>query len=84
MGILIGACAGFGLICLVELFDRSFLGLDEARAFLDLPIFGAVSKIVTESDIKAAELKRARLTGVSITTGVILLIVIIFNVFLGN
>ena len=84
MGILLGACAGVGLICLVELFDHSFLGVEEARAFLSLPIFGAVSKIITEHDIKVAELKRTRLTGISIATGVVLLIVIIFNVFLGS
>ncbi|MCX5665447.1 MAG: hypothetical protein NT036_00105 [Candidatus Omnitrophica bacterium] len=84
MGILFGACAGVGLICLVELFDHSFLGVDEARAFFDLPIFGAISKIITETDIKAAELKRTRFTGISIATGVVLLIVIIFNVFLGS
>lgn len=84
MGIFIGACAGVGLVFLMELFDHSFLGVDEARAFLDLPIFGAISKIVTDSDIKIGKLKRARLTGISIITGVILLIVIIFNVFLGS
>ncbi len=84
MGILLGACAGIGLICVIELFDHSFLGIDEARAFFELPIFGAVSKIITESDLKAAELKRTRLTGISIATGVVLLIVIIFNVFLGS
>jgi uncharacterized protein involved in exopolysaccharide biosynthesis len=84
MGIFIGACAGMGLIFLIEMFDHSFLGVDEARAFITLPIFGATSKIVTEEDLKAAELKRTRLTGISIATGVVLLIVVIFNVFLGN
>lgn len=84
MGIMLGACAGIGLICLVELFDHSFLGVDEARAFFDLPIFGAISKIVTENDLKVAELKRTRITGISIATGVVLLVVVIFNVFLGN
>ncbi len=84
MGILIGTCAGVVLICLVELFDHSFLGVEEARAFLNLPIFGIVSKIITETDIKEAALKRTRLTGISIATSVVLLIIIIFNVFLGN
>ena len=84
MGIFIGFCGGIGLILIIELFDRSFLGLDEATTFLNLPIFGAVSKIITENDMKAAELRRTRLTGISIATGVVLLIVIIFNVFLGN
>lgn len=84
MGIFVGACAGIGLVLLMELFDHSFLGIDEARALLELPIFGAISKIVTEDDLKAAELKRTRITGISIATGVVLLLVIIFNVFLGN
>ena len=84
MGIFIGAAAGMGLIFLVELFDHSFLGLDEARAFITLPIFGATSKIVTQEDLKVDKLRRTRITGISIATGVVLLIVIIFNVFLGN
>ncbi|MDP2928824.1 MAG: GNVR domain-containing protein [Candidatus Omnitrophota bacterium] len=84
MGIFIGAAAGMGLVFLVELFDHSFLGLDEARAFITLPIFGATSKIITQEDLKVDKLRRARITGISVVTGVALLIVIIFTVFLGN
>ncbi len=84
MGAFIGICAGAGLVFLVELFDHSFLGIDEVKMFLDLPVFGAVSKIVTEDDIKIQRLRSARITGISIATGVVLFIVIIFNVFLGN
>lgn len=83
MGAFIGLCAGIGVVFLMEMFDRSFLGLDEAKLFLELPIFGAVSKIVTEEDIKLQKLRSTRITGISIATGVVLLIVIIFNVFLG-
>lgn len=84
MGMLMGACAGIGLVFLMELFDHSFLSVEDARSFLALPVFGAISKIITEKDLKEAELKRTRLTGISIATGVVLLIVIIFNVFLGS
>lgn len=84
MGIFMGACAGIGLVCLMELFDHSFLSIEDARSFLTLPVFGAISKIVTEVDLKKAELKRTRLTSISIATGVVLLIIIIFNVFLGS
>ncbi|MFA6079578.1 MAG: GNVR domain-containing protein [Candidatus Omnitrophota bacterium] len=84
MGLMFGACVGIAVVCLMELFDHSFLGVDEARAFLDLPIFGAISKIITEADIKAAEIRRVRMTGISVVTGVVLVIVIIFNVFLGS
>lgn len=84
MGIFMGSCAGIGLVFLMELFDHSFLSVEDARSFLSLPVFGAISKIITEADIKEAELKRTRLTSISIATGVVLLIVIIFNVFLGS
>jgi uncharacterized protein involved in exopolysaccharide biosynthesis len=84
LGLFLGVSAGCGLLFLAELFDHSFLGIDEAKAFLDLPIFGAVSKIITQDDVKVQELRNARVTAVSIATGVVLLIVIIFNVFLGS
>lgn len=84
MGIFMGAGAGIGLILLMELFDHSFMSVEDARAFITLPIFGATSKIVTQEDLNADKLRRTRITGVSIATGVVLFIVIIFNVFLGN
>ena len=60
------------------------MGVDEAKVYLDLPIFGAVSKIVTETDLQAQKLRNARITGISVATSVVLLLVIIFNVLLGN
>ena len=84
LGIFVGACAGIGLIFTVELFDHSFLGIDEARVFLESPILCAVSKIVTVEDLKAIKLRNTRIAGISLVTGVLLLIVVIFNVFLGN
>jgi uncharacterized protein involved in exopolysaccharide biosynthesis len=84
MGMFMGASAGVGLIFLMEMFDHSFLGVDEAKTFLELPIFGAISKIVTQDDLKAQKLRNTRITGVSVVTGVVLLIVIIFNVLLGS
>lgn len=84
MGAFMGASAGIGLVFLAELFDHSFLGVDEAKVFLELPVLGAISKIITEGDLKAQKLRNARITSISIATTVVLLIVIIFNVFLGN
>lgn len=83
-GLLMGAGFGVGLVLLAEMFDHSFLGIDEARACLELPIFGAVSKIVTQDDIKTQKLRSARVTVISVATAVVLFIVIIFNVFLGS
>ena len=83
LGLVIGAGVGVGLIFLAELFDHSFLGIDEARAFLELPIFGAVSKIVTQEDLRVQKMHNVKMTTISAVVGVVLLIIIIFNVFLG-
>ncbi len=84
MGAFLGLCAGVGLVFTVEMFDHSFLGIDEAKTFLELPIFGAISKIITEEDLRAQKLRNARITGISVVTGIVLLMFIIFNVFLGS
>lgn len=83
-GLIAGLCFGIGLVALAEMLDHSFIGIDEARAYLDLPVFGAISKIVTEKDIKDQQDRRVRLTGLSIVLGVVLVVAIIFNVFMGN
>ncbi len=83
MGLFIGACVGMGLVFSAELFDNSFLGLDEAKVFLGLPILGGISKIITHNDLKAQTLRRTKITSISVAGGVILLVIIIFNVVLG-
>lgn len=84
MGAFLGTCLGTGSVFSVEMLDHSFLGVDQAKAFLDLPIFGAISKIVTQDDLKVEKLRRMKITSLSIVAGIILLIVIIFNVLLGS
>ncbi|MDP3790401.1 MAG: GNVR domain-containing protein, partial [Candidatus Omnitrophota bacterium] len=84
LGVFFGGCVGMGLVFATELLDHSFIGIDEAQAYLELPVLGAISKIITSDDLKAQEMRRAKITAVSIATGVVLLIVIIFNVILGS
>ena len=84
MGLFIGAFAGGGLVFSVEMLDHSFLGVDEAKEFLGLPIFGAISKIVTAADVKAHKTRNTKIIFISIIVGVALLIVIIFNIILGG
>lgn len=84
MGAFIGTCAGGGLIFTTEMLDHSFLGVDEAKEFLDLPIFGAISKIVTATDLKTQKMRNAKISVLSVITGIVLLGVIIFNVILGS
>jgi len=50
---------------------------------LDMPILGAISKIITQDDLKVQKLRRTRITTASIAGGIILLVVIIFNFMLG-
>ncbi len=83
-GLFLGLGVGIGLVFLVEMFDHSFLGVDEAKNFLDLPVFGAVSRIITQEDLKAQKLRKAQITAMSAITGVALMVFIIFNVFLGK
>ena len=84
IGLMMGLGTGVGLIMMAELFDHSFLGVDEAKTFLELPIFGAVSKIITQDDIAAQRVRKVRITTASVAVGVVLLVVIIFNVILGS
>lgn len=84
LGAIMGFSGGMSLVFMVEMFDHSFLGVDEAKAFLDLPVLGAVSKIITEDDLKLQKIKNTRITAISAVTGVVLLVLIIFNVFMGN
>jgi uncharacterized protein involved in exopolysaccharide biosynthesis len=83
-GMLVGVCAGFSLGSAAEIFDRSLLSVDEAKTHLELPMLGAISKIITEADVRAEKIRRIKITGASILTGTALLVIIIFNVFLGS
>ena len=58
IGIFLGASAGFGLVLLTEFTDHSFLGIDEAKEFLQYPLLGGISKILTEEDIAVARSQR--------------------------
>ncbi len=83
IGAFLGACAGTGLVFSVEMFDTSFVGVDEAKTVLELPILGATSKIITQQDLNVQRLQRIRVKSISIATGIVLLVIIIFNVVLG-
>ena len=84
MGMFCGAGAGIGLVFLTEMMDKSFLGVDDAKGFLELPILGAISKIITQEDVKVQRLRNAAITSVSVVIGIALIIVIIFNIVLGS
>ena len=84
VGMFLGIGVGVAFVITVELFDHSFLTVEEAKTFLKAPILGTISKIVTQSDVRAQKIHNIKVTGISLLTGTILLAVIIFNVVLGN
>ncbi len=81
-GMFMGICTGLGLVLASEVLDRSFLGVDEARAYLGMDLLAAVPKIVTQADVKTQKIRRIKVASISIVTSVVLLIVIIYNVVL--
>jgi len=84
MSMFLGACCGTGFVFGAEVFDHSFLGVDEAKAFLDLPMLGAISKIVTQGDLRAQRFHTVKMASLTILASVGLLVLIIFNVILGS
>lgn len=80
VGLFLGVSAGVGMILLMELTDHSLLGLDEAKEFLELPILGGISKILTEDDIAANRaLGRYRLTVFLATSGLLILLTSLYS-----
>ena len=75
LGLFMGAGLGIGLVLLFEFTDHSFLGIDEAKEFLDLPIIGGISRILTQEDV-AREKSHQRFRVTVFTVVSILLIVL--------
>jgi len=75
LGLFMGTGLGIGLVLLFEFTDHSFLGIDEAKEFLDLPVIGGISRILTQEDI-TREKSRQRLRVTAFTLASILLIVL--------
>lgn len=80
MGIFFGVSAGIGLVLLMEFTDHSFLGIDEAKEFLDAPILGGISKILTEEDVSAARVQnRYRAMVFGVTSFVLIVVTSLFS-----
>ncbi|MBN2190907.1 MAG: hypothetical protein JW728_06845 [Candidatus Aureabacteria bacterium] len=57
---IIGSVAGFGCVFLVEFTDHTFLGVEDLRKYVHLPVLGSVSNIKSkkESDLKNQKKKK--------------------------
>lgn len=80
IGIFFGFSTGVALILLLEFTDQSFLGIDEAKETLDLPILGGISKILTEEDIAINRVtNRFRIIVFAVVSAVIILITSLYS-----
>ncbi|MFH0877322.1 MAG: GNVR domain-containing protein, partial [Candidatus Omnitrophota bacterium] len=79
IGLFLGTSVGFGLVLLAEFTDHSFLGIDEAKEALDLPLLGGISKILTEEDI-AVNRARSRFR-LAVFTFASLILIVMSTVF---
>ncbi|MBU4305464.1 MAG: hypothetical protein KJ893_07595 [Candidatus Omnitrophica bacterium] len=50
LGIVFGIAGGAGCIYLAEMFDHSFKNINDAKAYLKLPVFGSVSTIILDQE----------------------------------
>ena len=77
----IGILSGFGCVFLAEFADHSFRGVEDAKQYVDLPILGSISRIVSAGEIRRQKVRNARLTWIFI---IFLIILIIFAVIYSN
>lgn len=82
LGAFLGGALGAGIIVLMEFIDTSFIGVDEAKAILKLPILGAISKIITEEDIAKEKTKRTTRLIVFVSSGIAFVFIVIIYSFI--
>ena len=84
MGLFLGASAGIGLVLLMEFMDHSLLGIEEAKAYLNYPILGGISRIITAEDLlKEKNVVKKRIT-FSLTAGVSLVLILMVYSFING
>lgn len=77
LGAFLGGALGAGIIVLMEFIDTSFIGVDEAKAILKLPILGAISKITTAEDIAREKAKNTTRLIISVSSGIAFVFIVI-------
>jgi hypothetical protein len=58
----------------LEFSDQSLLGIDDAKEFLEYPILGGISKILTEADIASSRAKNRFNTFVFVSVSLVLIV----------
>ncbi|MEK6715299.1 MAG: GNVR domain-containing protein [Candidatus Omnitrophota bacterium] len=84
IGIFLGAAVGAGLVLLMELMDHSLVGIEEAKACLNYPILGGISRIITAEDLlKEKNVVKKRIV-FSLTAGISLVMILMVYSFING
>lgn len=75
VGLFFGAAAGAGLVIAAEFLDKSFIDVEEAKNFLGVPLFGAISKINTPESIRREKEQTRWLYSLTGAAGVVVVVV---------
>jgi len=82
VGMFLGACVGVASIFGKEFLDQSFLDIEDAKMHLDLPVLGAISRLITQEVVDCEKLKKKRMLCYGLTTsGVLIVVSMLFYVF---
>lgn len=74
-GIFGGVCLGAGLIFGREFLDNSFLDLEEARNFLNVPVLGAISRLTTQEEVTKEKSQRKKFINLGIAASVSFIVI---------
>lgn len=84
IGIFLGAAVGAGIVLLMEFMDHSFVGIEEAKACLNYPILGGISRIITAEDLLKEKNVVKKRIAFSLTAGVSLVLILMVYTFING
>ncbi len=73
LGLVLGIALGGGMIFLFEFLDKSFLDVQEASTYLEVPLLGAISKINTQETLAEEQEHNKWLMFWMVTSGALLI-----------
>jgi len=82
-GLFIGICLGMGCVMIAEVFDHSFLGVEEVKDYFEMPMLGAISRIITQADIREQKMRRLKLTSLFVVLSIVLAVSVIYSLVTG-
>lgn len=82
LSLFMGCLAGSGMVFTKELMDHSFLDIDDAKASLELPILGGISRITTQEEIDKERHKAKFYLVTASTSSAVLIIIVMLVAFL--